>query len=501
MTQTLNTLDRTVQPLSPRLLLAALLILLPLTLLLSTTAIAAEPTTAEPTAAEPTADTGTAAADKEAPPAPGKPKGFELPAKHTFELDNGLRATLVQYGLLPKATISARLRLGNGNETAEEVWLADLTVDLMGEGTTTRDAKTLAAEAATMGGELDLNVGNDSTAIGANVLAEFAPQAVRLVADVMRNPAFPPSEVERLKSNMIRDVTIALSQPQPIAQQRLASVIYGDHPYGRLFPTTELIQSYSVEKIRRFYEANFGARRTHIYVVGKFDPAAVETAIRESFDDWTAGAEPISNPPKMTSERKVHLIDRPGAQQSTVRIAIPTIDPSHADFTALQIANALLGGSFNSRITANIREDKGYTYSPNSAITSNYRTGLWTQTADITTNVTGPALREIFKEIDRMRAEAPSAEELRGIQNYLAGVFVLRNSIAPGIIGQLARIELHGLSDDYLNSYVDQIYAVTPERVREVVTQYLRPDEMTLVVAGDRATIAEQLAEFGEIVD
>ncbi len=494
MTYTSKTFRRIAHSLSPRLGVAALLILLPLSLLLATTARAAEVTASA-------TDTNAPPPAKETPPAPGKPKGFELPATHTFELANGMRVTLVQYGLLPKATISARVRVGNGNESAEEVWLADLTVDLMGEGTTTRDAKTLASEAASMGGELNRNVGSDSSSFSANVLAEFAPQAVRLVADLMRNPAFPESEVDRLKNNMVRNVTIALSQPQPIAEQRLASVIYGDHPYGRLFPTPEMIQGYSVETIRAFYEANFGALRTHIYVVGKFDPAAVETAIRESFTDWKAGAEPISNPPKMQSQRKVYLIDRPGAQQSTVRIAIPTIDPSNPDFTALQVANAILGGSFNSRITANIREDKGYTYSPGSAITQRYRTGLWVQSADITTNVTGPAIHEIFKEINLMRDEAPSAEELRGIQNYLAGIFVLRNSTPPGIIGQLARIELHGLPADYLNSYVDQIYAVTPEKVREVVERYLRPDEMTLVVAGDRATITPQLAEFGEIVD
>jgi len=318
---------------------------------------------------------------------------------------------------------------------------------------------------------------------------------------VLRNPAFPESELERLKSNMVRDVTIALSQPQPIAQQRLASEIYGDHPYGRLFPTPEMIQTYTVEKIRAFYHANFGAQRTHIYVVGKFDAAAVEEAIRESFADWTTGAEPISRPPETSSARKVHLIDRPGAQQSTVRIAIPTIDPSHPDFTALQVANAILGGSLTSRITTNIREDKGYTYSPGSGITQRYRTGLWTMSADITTNVTGPAIQEIFKEIDLLRNEAPAEDELRSVQNFLAGIFVLRNSTPPGIIGQLARIELHDLPADYLSSYVDQIYAVTPERIREVTAKYLRTDEMTLVVAGDRATITEQLAEFGEIVD
>lgn len=437
----------------------------------------------------------------ETPPPVGTPRGFDLPAQHILTLDNGLRVTLVQYGIVPKATISARIRTGNVNETADQVWLADLTVDLMSEGTTSRSAQQIAAEAATMGGEVNLNVGSETTNAGLDVLAEMAPRGVRLIADVLRNPAFPASEVDRLKNDMIRNVTIALSQPQPIADQRLAALIYGDHPYGRLFPTPEQIGSYSLEDVRAFYQANFGARRTHLYVVGKFDEAAVEAAIRQSFGDWRRGPEVFTNPPTLHSERKVHLIDRPDAAQSTLRISIPTVDPSHPDFTALQVMNSLLGGSINSRITRNIREDKGYTYSPGSGFETRYGSGLWTQRADITTNVTGAAIQEILQEIERLRSEAPGEAELRGIQNYMAGLFVLQNSSPGGIIAQLARIELHDLPADYLENRVNDIYAVTPEQVRRVAEQYLRPEEMTFVIAGDRATILDQVREFGEVVD
>jgi len=167
---------------------------------------------------------------------------------------------------------------------------------------------------------------------------------------------------------------------------------------------------------------------------------------------------------------------------------------------ALQVTNALLGGSFASRITSNIREDKGYTYSPYSTVSARYRDAYWAEIAAVTTSVTGPAIQEIFNEIERLRAEPPSPDELEGIQNYLAGTFVLQNSSRSGIIGQLAFLDLHGLDDDYLGTYVQRVYAVTPEEVQRIAQTYLNPEDMVIVIAGDVAQIRDQVDDFGPLV-
>jgi predicted Zn-dependent peptidase len=159
-------------------------------------------------------------AEKQTPPAGGTPRDFSLPPAKTFTLDNGLRATMVQYGKLPKVTISVRVRVGNLNETAEQVWLADLTHDMMGEGTTTKSAEQLAAAFASMGGELGIGTGYDVTTFGTDVLSDFGPDAVELLAEVVRQPALPDSEIERLKGDMVRAVSIALTQPGPTANQK-----------------------------------------------------------------------------------------------------------------------------------------------------------------------------------------------------------------------------------------------------------------------------------------
>ncbi|MFQ5571938.1 MAG: M16 family metallopeptidase [Rhodothermales bacterium] len=286
-----------------------------------------------------------------------------------------------------------------------------------------------------------------------------------------------------------------------MAMERFRNVLHGDHPYGRIFPTEEMLESYSLEDIQAFYDENSGAARTHIYVVGRFDLQAVEQAIRDAFGDWKRGPDPFLFPPTPSSERAVHLVDLPGAAQSNVYIGLPVIDPSHEDYVTLQVMNSLLGGSFGSRITSNIREDKGYTYSPFSQVSTRYRDAYWAQVAAITTNVTGPAIEEIFKEIDRLQIEAPPLDELEGIQNYMAGTFVLRNSSRSGIINQLSFLDLHGLDESYLTNYVNNVYAVTPEDVRRVAEQYLRSEDMLIVIAGDVAQIEQQVAPFGRLVN
>jgi predicted Zn-dependent peptidase len=160
---------------------------------------------------------------------------------------------------------------------------------------------------------------------------------------------------------------------------------------------------------------------------------------------------------------------------------------------ALRVTDALLGGAFGSRITSNIREQKGYTYSPFSTISAHPGEASWVETADVTTKVTGESLKEIFFEIDRLRKEPPPAEELRGIQNNLAGIFLVQNASRAGVIGQLSFVDQHGLGGDYLSTYVKRVMAVTPREVQRIANEYLTPDKMTLVVVGDVKTVKEQV--------
>ena len=445
---------------------------------------------------------GAAAAlgQKQAPPAAGTPKDFTIPAPKKFTLSNGMKVTLVPYGTVPKVTVDLAVLGGNATEGAKEVWLGDLTGTWMREGTTTRTATQISESAARMGGSLDVDVGANMTRVFGDSLSDFGPEMVRLVADVARSPSFPAAELPRLKADMVRQLSIALARPQQIALEKFRSLMYPGHAYGRLFPTPETVQGFTEAQVRTYYGANFGAGRAHLYVAGVFDPAAMEASIRDAFGSWKAGTPVTFVVPSPQSGRFIHLIDRPGAVQSTIVMGLPVVDPSKPDFVPLLVMNNLLGGYFSSRITSNIREAKGYTYSPFSQVSVRFRDAYWAQNADVTTNVTGPSLKEIFFEMDRLRREPPTADEMKAVQNYMAGVFVLQNSSRAGIIGQLEFVDLHGLPDDYLSGYVRRVYAVTAQDVQKMAQKYIQDNKTTIVVVGDRKVIEEQLKPYGMIV-
>jgi zinc protease len=285
-----------------------------------------------------------------------------------------------------------------------------------------------------------------------------------------------------------------------LSQERFLAVTYPGHAYGRLFPTESQLQGYAVEGAQLVHRANFGARRSHLYVVGRFDEAAVEAALKHAFSGWPAGPELTRNVPKPSVKRAVHVIDRPGSVQSALRVGLPVVDPSHPDYIKLMVTNTLLGGSFGSRITRNIREAKGYTYSPNSQLSSRYRDTFWTEIADVTTNVTGPSLKEIFGEVNRLQAEAPSEQELQGMKNYIVGTFVLQNASRGGILARLRFMDLHELPDSYLENYVRDVMAVTPADVQEMARKYLKDENMVVVITGDRKAIEKQVRPYGKLV-
>ena len=436
-------------------------------------------------------------AQKQTPPEGGEPKGFSLPEKEEVNFDNGLKLVMVPYGSIPKATINITVKTGNINEKEDQVWVSDLLADLMEEGTTSD--YSVKDKLAGMGGNLNVGVGTHTTTLNTSVLAEFAPEAFNVLSDILVNPKLPESELTRLKNNMKRNITVSLSRPGSQARKEFFSEIYPDHPYGRLYPTTEMVDSYGIDDVKAFYKENFGAQRTTVYVVGQFDAEKVKEAVKNQLGSWRKGPETNYPLAETSSDATVKIIDRPGAPQSTIYYGLPVAAPNSEDYIALDVMNSILGGSFGSRITSNIREDKGYTYSPSSSLYSNYKSGIWFENADVTTEFTGASLEEIKKEIVRLQNEAPGKEELKGIQNYESGIYVLQNSTPGGIINQLNFLDIHDLPESFLVDKVKNINAVTPEQVQEMAKKYIQPEKMTHIVVGDKEKINDQIQETMEV--
>jgi predicted Zn-dependent peptidase len=266
-----------------------------------------------------------------------------------------------------------------------------------------------------------------------------------------------------------------------------------------VLPAPGQLEGYDIAAVRGFYERNFGARRTHVYVAGRYDRAALEAALRHAFGDWREGAAASDLPPKVSDMLQLQLIDRPGAPQSSLRMAVAVPNPAAQLYFPTTLTNSLLGGTMSSRITTNLREDKGYSYSPDSSISARRGNALWVMNAEITSEHTAAALTEIFREIERLQREPPSAEELDAIKRYRAGIFVIGNSSPNGVLGQLAFMDLHGLPPEFLTHWVANMYAVTPQQVTDIARRYILPERMTIVIVGDLKKVGDSVRALPQL--
>ena len=438
-----------------------------------------------------------AVAQKETPPVGGQPKAFVFPKQETYTLKNGMRVTLVPYGSIPKVAVQTVIRAGSLNEKAEQRWISETVAALLKEGTATRSAEQIARETAEMGGSIFSFAQSDKTVVGGEVLSEFDAAFINLLGDVILNPKFAAEDLETIRSNRLRDLTIQRAQPGTIAIEKFREVIYPNHPYGVINPTEDVVKAYTLEQVKAFYNDQYGAARAHIYVVGQFDSKKVKSAIEKSFGNFKKGSEAVRNVPTVNAKRSLTVIDRPNAPQSTIILGMPAAVPNEADeFIKFQVLNNILGGSFGSRITANIRENKGYTYSPFSTVFNRFKTGYWYEQADVTTEHTGASIKEILYEIDRLRKEPVSDAELQGMKNYMTGIYVLQNSTRGGIIGLLEYKNYNELDQNYIDTYIQKINAVTAKDIQDAASKYLTEDKMTIVVVGDKSKIDEQLKPY-----
>lgn len=435
------------------------------------------------------------------PPAPPilEPKPFKLPATETYSLPNGMMVTLVPYGVAPKVVISLRVRAGEV-AAGDKTWLAAATAEMMKEGAGGRSSAALATAAAGMGGDLDVSAGMHTTGVSMNVLSEYAPAAVSLIGDVTLRPDLPSGEFARVKANLDRRLTQALAQPGTLADVALGRTIYGpNHPYGRQIPSQAQLAGYTIADVKAFHDGQFGAKRAHLYIAGRFDATAVKAAIEKTFGGWAAGPDPVKLASPHQPGPKVLLIDRPDAPQTTLRLSFDApLAGTSADIPQ-RVTNSLLGGAFSSRITTNIRETKGYTYSPYSDVDFSPGDALWTFNADVTTNVTGAALGEVFKEIRRMQTEPVALEESKGIRTYMAGLFAISNSTSGAVVGTLATRDILGLPANWTDTYVPAVLAVTPDQMMASAKADYPIAKGILVVVGDLKTVVPQLKALPEL--
>jgi zinc protease len=437
-------------------------------------------------------------------PTIGPRKPIILPQTSSFTLENGLVVTLAPFGATPKMSATLVLRSGVLDENGL-VGVADMTAALMNEGSAGLSAPDVARRAADMGASVGTSAGMEAISVSVDGLSEFAPQLIQLLADAALKPNMPASELPRLQADVNRNFMIELATPSSLASKTFGRMIYPGHPFGDTLMTPDRVARFSLDNIKAYYDRAFVANRARLYLAGQFDPAAVEQAIRSGFSAWAKGSAPVLNPPQIANKTAVTLVDQMDAPQTVVIMGLPAAPVGSPDQIAQNVMDELLGGAFFSRITRNIREDKGYTYTPSTAIADRYKVSTWQFQADIATGVTGAAISEVLKEMDQLRKTPPSDDELQRVKNYMTGTFILGAASRQGMIRRLSTLDFHEQPYARLSSYTADVEAVTGADIKRVATAVLKPERLSVAAVGDIRKIKPQFQKIrlfrGKITD
>ncbi|MGH9480240.1 MAG: M16 family metallopeptidase [Terriglobales bacterium] len=433
------------------------------------------------------------------PPAIGPVQPYVPPVVHRDQLPNGLRIVVVEDHRFPLVTIELALRAGATRLTPASAGLAQAEADLLTAGTPTRTSLQIAQDADALGGSISASVDSDFLTLAASALSTRLQPLVALVADVALHPAFPESEVALEKNNLLQTLRADRADPNYLASVQFAKLLFGDNPYAITAPTENSIAAISRQALATFHQQYFlPNNQAEIVVVGDVAAARAHNLVQQYFGDWRIGS-PVPPPmPPVTppNARRIYLVDRPGSAQSVILLGSLGLTRTAPGYFPFLVANEVLGGSFNSRLMADIRERKGYTYGIYSGNQPYRDLGAWSVQTQVRTAVTAPALAETFKQLERMRAAPASEQELLQAKNYLAGNFVLGLQSQDALASEVITTGLYGLPPDRLATWVSDVQAVDADTAFQAAQAIIHPQHSIVVVVGDVQQIEAPLAQL-----
>jgi zinc protease len=423
------------------------------------------------------------------------------PKRTRSRLANGLEVVLAESHTIPKFHGELFFRSGNAAALSRGTGLAEMTATVLRTGTTRRASRQIEEDLRSIGADLSSSAGADNSAIGFAGLSELAEPLLQMVNELAREASFPEPQFERERRQKLEEVKLNRTQPGFLAGERLRKVLFGAHPYAQVAPTEEQVAVYKRDALLTVYRDFYTPENALLVMVGDFDSAAMLGTVEKVFGAW-AGKKPAIPPsaePARPRGRRVYLVHVPGAVQAQILAGCHAITRRHPDWVKLGLTNSLYGGAFNSRLVMNIREDKGYTYSPRSGVNPLRQHGYFSISAAVRNDVVAASLTEIFYELDKLRALPVPEPELADARNYVSGVFSMGLATQDGLLSQLATVALNDLPDDYLEAYRDRVRALTPDDLLTTARRYLDSANMQIVVVGDRTQIEPQAALFGDI--
>ena len=439
------------------------------------------------------------------PPTLGAPPPLTPPQISTRELPNGLKIVVLEHHELPLVDVMLQVRSGGESDPSSKTGTASLVSALLTEGTANRTALQIADQAAFLGIQLNASSGWEQSTVSLHTPTAQLDSALALFSDVALRPSFPAPDLERVRKIRLTALQQLRDRAPAIADRAFATAVFGaQHPYGRPLAGTEgSIASISRDDIQRFYTTYYRPNNATLLVVGDVRPDDVERRARELFGAWTRGTVPTSPTatPSGAKGTRVVIVDKPGAEQTSFRVGGIGAPRSTSDYFPLQVMNTILGGSYTSRLNANLRETRGYTYGAFSGFGLRRSAGPFIASAEVVTAKTDSALIEFLKELRAIRDTVP-AEELVKAKRYLQLGLPSSFETTQGIAQEFLPLIAYGIPLDFHASAVQRYGAVTQADVQRVARQYVDPDRLTIVLVGDRKAIEPGVRALnpGEII-
>ena len=432
-------------------------------------------------------------------PAVGAPERPRLPSVAELTLPSGLRVLAVNRGDVPRLEVRLRMPIATGRSggdgSKERILAEALTA-----GTATRTSVQIAEELQRLGANLRASVNPEELVLSGSTLMAGSRQFFDLLADILTDAAFDDEEVSVAEGRAAQEVVILRSQPTVIAQESLLRRLYGKHHYGRGLPDADALRAVTPHALKRLHKSRVSPKSAVLVLVGSFDPERILDEAADALGGWKAeGRAAQLRAPNEPTPAPTLLVDRPGSVQTNIRLGGPVVGRDHPDHARLQVANMIFGGYVSSRLVGNIREDKGFSYSPRSSVNHRQLASYITVAAEVATDVTVPALNEIRYELTRMASSAVTAAELAAAQRYLVGTLALATQTQSGLATWLSALTSSGLGADFLEEYPRQVEQVSVDDVAYASQHYLAPRSLNTVLVGAADQIREQVETLDEV--
>jgi predicted Zn-dependent peptidase len=432
---------------------------------------------------------------------PIPPVSLELPgqAPRLVErtLSTGLRVQAVRRPSVP--LVSLRLWIPWTSRDERSAAAGELMAGSMLLGTKGRGAEELSAALEGLGADLGADLDPDRVAVDGSVLAENLPRLLELVAEILTSAAYREDDLGGERDRLLQKLSIARSRPGVVAREALLHRLYGDHPYGSELVSEADVAPLGSTEVRSLHRRAVRPAGAILTLVGDLSPARAIRWVEDILGGWTGGHAPrVPSLPKV-APGPVVLVERPGAAQTNIRLAGPAVPRTDERFAALDLASTAFAGYMTARLDRNIRETRGYTYGARSAIEHRTAGSRFVLSADVGTEVTGPALREIGYELARLVTEPLEAQELDAARHYAIGLLALSTASQAGLASFLSRLAARGLGPSYLRSYPKQLAALRAEDVLAAARTFLAPSRLVTVLVGDGARIRADLEALGAV--